>query len=33
MLSEDKIGPGLILQLADPSLGYTVLKVSVHTTE
>jgi hypothetical protein len=33
MLGKDKISPCLILQLADPSLGYTVLKVSVHTTE
>jgi hypothetical protein len=33
MLGKDKVGPCLILQLADPSLGYTVLKVSVHTTE
>jgi hypothetical protein len=33
MLSKDKIGPCLILQLPDSALGYTVLKVSVHTTE
>jgi hypothetical protein len=33
MLGKDKIGPRLILQLADPSLSYTILKVSVHTTE
>jgi hypothetical protein len=33
MLGKDQIGPCLILQLPNPSLGYTVLKVSVHTTE
>jgi hypothetical protein len=33
MLSKDKVGSCLILQLSNPSLGYTVLKVSVHTTK
>jgi hypothetical protein len=33
MLGKDQIGSCLILQLSNPSLGYTVLKVSVHTTE
>jgi hypothetical protein len=33
MLGKDQIGPRLILQLSNPSFGYTVLEVSVHTTE
>jgi hypothetical protein len=33
MLSKDQIGSSLILQLSNPSLGYAVLKVSVHATE
>jgi hypothetical protein len=33
MLGKDQIGPHLILQLSNLSLGYTILKVSIHTTE
>jgi hypothetical protein len=33
MLGKDQIGSCLILQLSNPSFGYTILKVSVHTTE
>jgi hypothetical protein len=33
MLGKDEIGPCLILKLPNSALGYTVLKVSVHTTE
>jgi hypothetical protein len=33
VLGKDQIGSCLILQLSNPSFGYAVLKVSVHTTE
>jgi hypothetical protein len=33
MLGKDQIGSCLILQLSNPSLGYAILEVSIHTTE
>jgi hypothetical protein len=33
MLGKHQVGPHLILQLPESALSYTILEVSIHTTE